>query len=305
MDHLDPVGVSFDDLQESLYPFVLEAVFVGMGPDPEFFPVVPVQDQIVPLLRGDLLEVFDGLLRLLKWDGITQEFGGGEDRQNVPVLFGQIMTQKLFVGKPGIFEMGIVHDGILHPGLGYGFGKMRFPDPFRQPHPRRLGVEFFFQESGQFFDLAPFVLVRDDRQDRLVIPAGEHLYLTPLNHGFQLLHGPGMISLHPLDQDPGEMQADLEPGVSFQYLQKGKIAVGEGIFEHVFKIADGLMVVNDESEFDFLHMTLPWLNGPFCFRMKKRERFGLVVRLSDKGFGYVSVSQIGSVFRVRYLPDTR
>jgi hypothetical protein len=32
----------------------------------------------------------------------------------------------------------------------------------------------------------------------------------------------------------------------------------------VFKIADGLMVVNDEGEFDLLHIIFPWLNDLFC-----------------------------------------
>jgi len=50
------------------------------------------------------------------------------------------------------------------------------------------------------------------------------------------------------------VQADLEARVSFQNLQKREIAVGKGVLEHVLEIADGLMIVNGESEFDFLHM---------------------------------------------------
>jgi hypothetical protein len=72
------------------------------------------------------------------------------------------------------------------------------------------------------------------------------------------------MMLYPLQQDPGEMQADLEARVPLQYLQKREIAVVISMLEHVLEIADGLMIVNGESEFDFLHNTcLRMVMSPF------------------------------------------
>jgi hypothetical protein len=50
--------------------------------------------------------------------------------------------------------------------------------------------------------------------------------------------------------------------VSFQDLQEGKIAVGESMFKHMLKIANGLMIMNGESEFDLFHKSSPWTTLP-------------------------------------------
>ena len=49
------------------------------------------------------------------------------------------------------------------------------------------------------------------------------------------------------------MQRYFEMRMSFQNLQERKIALRVGGLENVFEIADGLMIVNGEGEFELLH----------------------------------------------------
>ena len=62
---------------------------------------------------------------------------------------------------------------------------------------------------------------------------------------------------NPFDQNPGKMQTYFETGIPFQNFYERKIAVGEGMFEHMLKIADRLVIVDNEREFDFLHGVFP------------------------------------------------
>jgi len=74
-----------------------------------------------------------------------------------------------------------------------------------------------------------------------------------LNQGAQLVEDLGMMLFYPLEQNSGEVQADLETRVSLQYLQEGKIALGEGMFEHMLEIPHRLMIMNGESESYLFH----------------------------------------------------
>ncbi len=81
--------------------------------------------------------------------------------------------------------------------------------------------------------------------------------MSLLDHGKEFAQSFGMILFDPLDQYSGKMEGDLEMRIPFQDLQKGLITVGEGVFEYVLEITDGLVVVDSKSEFDFFHGILP------------------------------------------------
>ena len=57
------------------------------------------------------------------------------------------------------------------------------------------------------------------------------------------------------------MQGYFKMRMSFQSLQKGKITMSVGRFENMFEIADGLMIVDGEGEFEFFHLINVWYFG--------------------------------------------
>ena len=59
-----------------------------------------------------------------------------------------------------------------------------------------------------------------------------------------------MVGLHPLDQWTTGMQGNVQIGERFKDVQKWKVAVLVGLFEYAVKIANGLVVVQDEAESD-------------------------------------------------------
>ena len=61
------------------------------------------------------------------------------------------------------------------------------------------------------------------------------------------------------------MHRYFEMRMSFQNLQERKIALRVGGLENVLEVADGLMIVNGEGEFELLHR----IREPFFFVLKK------------------------------------
>ena len=145
--------------------------------------------------------------------------------------------------------MRIVERHIFDAGIGEIFDQRRFPDAFGQPEAARLFAETFLNEILHALDLADAVARREQRHDRLVKPAADHLprfrpaaFLRrarcALRQAVEIL---GMMAFQPFEQTPGNVVRQGHARMLLEELDVGAITEVIRLFDDKIEVADGLM----------------------------------------------------------------
>ena len=111
----------------------------------------------------------------------------------------------------------------------------------------------FFDVVGEAGDLFVAVFRRNGDQDRLIKSAAGHFHLAALHQRAQQIEIFGMGALDPFQQRAGVMQAHANRRMAREDLNERQIRLRVGALDHVIKISDRLMRVNEEDKLKFRH----------------------------------------------------
>ncbi len=96
-------------------------------------------------MLGHAFEEFISRVRLLKRDAVAQGLGRGEDLEEAPGIFGQVIAKDVAGTAGGLMEVVVVEDGVLDAGLAKRRDQGLLPHPLGQPHPSNASVEMLFK----------------------------------------------------------------------------------------------------------------------------------------------------------------
>ena len=256
--HLDPVGVGLEQTEEGLQPPLVEAGLAGVGPDAEFLAVVAKHGQRARPTRREIAKVIDRGLRRRERDHVAKVFADREDRERGAVPLGEPMPVELVLAEAGRLEVGVVEDRPLDSGGSNVAGHAGIPDPLGHPHAGHLGLESPLQPLRRQPDLSDAVPRRQHREHGFVAGAADDLDLSFADQTGHAVEVVGMVAVQPLRQRSARVQGQPDTGMAFEQFQQRQVAVAVGLFDDTVKIADGLMVVENEDEPDGGRHGEPW-----------------------------------------------
>ena len=149
------------------------------------------------------------------------------------------------------------------PAFDQVVGECLLPDAFGDPHAADGRAEAVLQPAGVAADLAHAVPARDHRQDRLEERPADDLDAALGGQVGQAVDIFGVGRVQPFHQRTAGVQGDPQRFVAGEDVQKRQIAVFVGILENVFKVTDGLMIVEGEDQADGV--------GHYRFRIEGRR----------------------------------
>ena len=196
----------------------------------------------------DPTQVIDHFLRRTERNQITQRLAVGKDRQQMAVVFGQIVAVQLAFNETGVLEMEVVEQRVLDPRGGQVAGHALLPNPFGHPHAANACLQPIFQPTAIADDLTDPIARRNHRHDRLVKRAADDFDSARGDQARQPIQILGMVDVEPLHQRPAGVQGHLQARIALEDVQKRPVAVLIGLLENVVEIADRLMVVQDKQE---------------------------------------------------------
>ena len=132
-------------------------------------------------------------------------------------------------------------------------GQLRFPDAFGEPGAARTLAEMFFDVIGETRDLLVAVFGRNGDQDRLVETAADDFHLAALHQRAQQIEIFGMGAFDPFQQRAGEMQTHANGRMAREDLNERQVGLRVGALDHVVKVSDRLVRVNEEDKLKFRH----------------------------------------------------
>ena len=254
MDQFDPRAVFLQRAEKLLDPAVFVAVLVRTRPDSELLAVVGKNHQRRTVLFGPAGQKVQCFLNRTERNGVAQPLGDGENVDRESRLFCEKIAVQLLFAQPRVFEVGVVDHHVLHTGLAQWSGQVRLPHTFRQPQSARRHAEVRPDVVGQFADLSQLVAVRNNGKNRLVEAPGHHLDLPSFHESTQPIEKVGMVSLDPLQQDPGVVLCYTDPRVLFESFQEGQVSSLVGILENEVEIPHGLVIVNADGKVNGAHV---------------------------------------------------
>ena len=249
-DGLHPVAVLLQGGEEALHPALLPAVLVGARPEAELLPVVPHDGDLPPALARLFPQVLHHLFDGPPGNAVAQPFAGAEDLEGEPLLLGDVIAEEVLVLQAHVFEVGVVHDSVLDPRLGQGFGEVGFPHPFGQPEPHRIVAEVVPHRLGELFDLAKLVHVGNGDEDGLVVAASHDLHLAPAHQRRDAGEEVGAVLHNPVAEAARVVEGHADGGVLLQQGDHGLVGFLVGFGEDEVEVAHGLVVVDGQAKID-------------------------------------------------------
>lgn len=149
-----------------------------------------------------------------------------------------------------IVKMGIVHGEIINSGLIDWTGQVRFPDPLCQPHPARLHSKQLLQPVCQQADLANLILIRDRRENRLVIGSPENLHPVTVDKPFQAPDKIRSFFNQPVQKTAGVMQRYPDAGKALQNRNERLVSLQITSLENLIQVPYRLMIVQRKDKVD-------------------------------------------------------
>ncbi|MNS13223.1 hypothetical protein D3C72_448110 [compost metagenome] len=248
----DPVLVLFEQREETVQPAVEVDGLVGVGPAAELFAVVEEDGQARAVLGGVLRQVVDDLVRRLEGDHGPERLVDREEAQGRALLLGLVVAEQVVALETGGLEVGVVQDGVFHAGLGQGLGEVGLPDAAGQPGAHGLGADVVLNLAGVLANLTDLVGVRNGREDRLVVAAGDELDLAALDHGLQARDELGVVLGQPGQQVAGVVEGHVHARVPLEHVDERQVRVLVAVLNHPVPVADGLVVVDTQSQVDLV-----------------------------------------------------
>lgn len=229
-------------------------MLLRVGPGAKLFAIVAKDEDRVGKALRDATQIVDGLLRSLKGNEVAERLTAGKDGEEPAVILGDVVAVKLVFDQASIFEMEVVQNRVLHAGIGQVTGEGLLPDALGHPHPLDVGTQAIFEPGGVGLDLADPIAGGDHRQNRLVKRAADDFDAPRGNEPRQAVHVFGVAVVEPLHEGTAGMEGDaqLRP-IAFKDVQEGAIAVLISLLEHAVKIADRLMVVQNQAKAKRIH----------------------------------------------------
>ena len=257
---LDPRRL-LERVEEAVDPAALPAVGARARPEAELLPIVPHQRQVergAAAVRPNVAvreppQVADHLFHRRPRDEVAQPLEAGEDRQRNPGLLGDVVAEEVRLLEPHGAEVGVVDDGVPHARLADRPREVRLPDPLGQPEALGGGAKLRGDRPGELLDLAALVRIRDGGEDRFVVATGEDLDLPAGGQGPDPPEEVGSVGLEPVEERPGIMERQADPGVAFQRPHERGVRVVRGPGHDVVEVPDRLMVVDRERQDDRVH----------------------------------------------------
>ena len=177
-------------------------------------------------------------------------FADGEDGERGAVPLGEPVAVELVIGKPGCLEVGVVEDRPLDAGGSDVAGHAGIPDPLGHPHAGHLRLKPALEPLRRHPDLTDAVPRRQHREHRLVERTTHDLDLPFGNQSGDAVEIVGVVPVKPFGQWATGMQCQSNAGMTFKQFQERQVAVLVGLLDDAVKVADGLVVVEDEDEPD-------------------------------------------------------
>ena len=146
--------------------------------------------------------------------------------------------------------MVVVQDGPLVAGFRKVVRQRRLPDPLGQPRPFRPSPEQLLHLVAHPDQLAAAVAVGERDQDRLVVAAAQDLDLATVHETADLGYRLGSVGCQPGQQRPGVVHAETDPRMALEGVEHRRVGVLVDVGDDPAEVADGLMVVDYESERD-------------------------------------------------------
>ncbi len=250
--HAEPRLGGQQGIEEAFQPAVVVAVFLGVGPGAELLAVVAEDHHRVRMPVGDLGQVVDRLFGIAEGDRVPQLLAPREDRHHAAVVLGRVVTGQVVVGQSGGLEVEVVEHGVLDAGGHEVAGERLLPNTLGDPHAADRRPQAVFEPLGVHADLAHPVAGRDHRQDRLEERAADDLN-PPLGDQFgQPIDVARVVGVEPLHERAAGVQRDLQPLIAAEDFEEGPVAVLVGLLENVLKVADRLVIVENEGKADGL-----------------------------------------------------
>ena len=261
---LDPRG-GFEGLEEAIDPPAGPAVLVGARPEAELLSVVPHQREIEHVLAAigahvalrERPQIGEHFLHRPPGNQVAQPLQARKDRERHPRLLGEVVAEQLRLGEPHGMEMGVVHDRVPDARFAERTGQVRFPDAFGEPEALRGDAEFRGDRVGQLLDLAALVGIGEDREDRLVVAAGQHLDLPAGDERANPLEEVGPVGFQPVEQRSGVVERQADAGMAFQGGEQGRVRPVRRLGDDVVEVPDGLVVVDGERQDEGVHRGQP------------------------------------------------
>ena len=261
---LDPRG-GLDGLEEAIDPPPRPAVLVGARPEAELLSVVPHQREIEHVLAAlgahvalrERPQIGEHVLHRPPGNQVAQPLQARKDRERHPRLLGEVVAEQLRLGEPHGAEVGIVHDRVPDARFAERTGQVRLPDPLGEPEALRGDPKLDGDVAGQLLDLAALVRIGEDREDRFVVAAGQHLDLPAGGERADPLEEVGPVGSQPVEQRPGVVEREADSGMPFQGAEHGRVRPVRRLGDDMVEVADGLVVVDGERQDEGMHRGQP------------------------------------------------
>ena len=240
--------------KKTLKPAVGVAMFVGAGPDAEFFEVVAHGRESARMLARGGAQKVGGFADFAKGNQIAERFAGRGAAFTVwPRSSASVVAVELLELESGAEEMIVVDERVVDAGGSERRRDLGLPDALGEPRAARTNAKMLFDVSGKAGNLFASVFVGDRDQDGFVEAAADDFDLAGTHEGAENVEIFRMRAFDPLEKRTGIMEAGADRGVAREDLDEREIGGCVGAFDYVIKITDRLMGVNQEDEFEFPH----------------------------------------------------
>ena len=187
--------------------------------------------------------------RLKRYE-VPQAFRDRKHGQRAAPIFGQIWTVECLGLGPCGQKMRVVDERVFDPGFGQRAREIRFPHAFGQPESHRLPSESGLEPRGLLCNLPAAIVLWNGGQDRFMKSARQKLDLSALYQVAQSFQVFGVRSFEPGQKRSGMMRADPDTRMPGQHVEEWSVRLAVHALEHVFEIAERLMIMDDEQEGD-------------------------------------------------------
>jgi hypothetical protein len=174
-------------------------VFVGSGPDAEFFEVVTHGGVGARMVRGGATQELRRFSSIVEWNQVAQSFQSGQEFYGVALVFDDVVAVELVEFESRAEKMIIVDKRVIHVRGSEGGGELRLPDTFGEPGAVRSRSEMFLNVIGEPRNLFVAVIQRNRGQDGLVKSTADDFHLAALHECAQKIEIFRVGALKPLE----------------------------------------------------------------------------------------------------------